>query len=97
MSNIKIVSCNVQGLNNFQKRRDVFQFLRQKKYSICLLQDTHFETKLEKQIRAEWGYECFFASFSSQSRGVAILFNNNFDFKITKVIKDTRGKYIWPK
>lgn len=65
MSDIKIASANVQGLGNFQKRRDVFQYLRQKQFSIYFLQDTHFHTKLEKQIGAEWGYECYFASHSS--------------------------------
>jgi exonuclease III len=94
MDNFKIASANVQGLGNFQKRKDVFQFLRQKKFSVYFLQDTHFVAKNEKQIRAEWGYECFFASYTSQSRGVAILFNNNFDFKVTKMVKDENGNYL---
>lgn len=68
--------------------------MRQKQFSIYFLQDTHFQNKLEKQIRAEWGYECYFASHSSQSRGVCILFNNNFDFKVKRVIKDTQGNFI---
>ena len=58
------------------------------------MQDTHFESKSENQIRAEWGYECFFASFSKQSRGVAILFNNNFDFKVTNIIKGSCGNFL---
>lgn len=94
MSEIKIASANVQGLGNFQKRRDVFQYFRQKQFSIYFLQDTHFQTKLEKQIRAEWGYDCYFASHSSQSRGVCILFNNNFDFKVKRVIKDPQGNFL---
>ena len=52
-----------------------------KKCNIYFLQDTHFEKKLEPYIRAEWGVECIFSSHNSQSRGVAILFNNNFDFE----------------
>jgi exonuclease III len=85
---------NVQGLGNFQKRRDLFQYLRQKEHSIYFLQDTHFVKKDEKQIRAEWGYECLFASYSSQSRGVCILFNNNFDFKVKSVERDPNGNYL---
>jgi len=94
MSNIKICSFNCQGLGAYSKRRDVFQYLKQKKYSIYFLQDTHFDKKIEKQIRSEWGYECFFASFTTQSRGVAILLNNNFDFKIKNVTRDPQGNYI---
>ena len=80
MDKISLISANVQGLGNAQKRRDVFQFLRQKNASICFLQDTHFTDKQETNIRSEWGYECYFNCFTSQSRGVAILFNSNFDF-----------------
>ena len=94
MAKLSIASTNVQGLGNFKKRRDVFQYLRQKSYSIFFLQDTHFDAKLEPQIRAEWGYEAIFASHTTQSRGVAILFNNNFDFKILEVIKDPQGNYL---
>ena len=41
-----------------------------------------------------WGYECFFSSFSSNSRGVAILINNNFEFKALRVKQDINGNYI---
>ena len=89
------MSCNCQGLGEFQKRRDLFQYLRQQNCSIYFLQDTHFVKKLERRIRSEWGYESYFSSYTSQGRGVAILFNNNFDFKINEVIKDqVNGNYL---
>ena len=72
---VKVVSMNCQGLADPRKRRDVFHYLRDKLYSIYLLQDTHFDPKLENCIRAEWGYKCYFSSYNSSSRGVAILFN----------------------
>ena len=75
MSNtVKIVSVNCQGLSDPRKRRDVFHYLRQKSYSIYLLLDTHFDPKMENCIRAEWEYKSYFASYNSNSRGVAILF-----------------------
>ena len=52
MSCLTIASLNCQGLGNFQKRRDVFQYLRQKKLAVYFLQDTHFEASMEKQIRS---------------------------------------------
>lgn len=91
---ITLLSVNCQGLGNAQKRRDVFNYLRQKKYSIYLLQDTHFEKKLEPYISAEWGYQCYFASFNSNSRGVAVLFNNNFEFKVKEVYKGEDGNSL---
>ena len=87
MTNISILSLNCQGLGNVKKRRDVFHYWREKKIDILCLQDTHFEKKLEKYISSEWGYTALFASHNSVSRGVAILFNNTFEFKIKKSSK----------
>ena len=96
MSNpVKILSMNCQGLASPHKRRDVFHYLKQKSYSIYLLQDTHFDPKSENCIRAEWGYKCYFASYRSNARGVAILFNNNFEFQVVKIFKDIAGNYLF--
>ena len=92
---VHIASMNCQGIGNPQKRRDVFHYLRKKSFSIYLLQDTHFDPHKEDCIRAEWGYKAFFSSFSSASRGVAILFNNNFEFNVKKVYKEVEGNYIF--
>jgi exonuclease III len=93
-NNVTICSMNCQGLADAKKRRDVFHYLKTKGFSIYLLQDTHFNTKLENYIRSEWGYICHFASHNSSSRGVAILLNNNFEFQVKKVVKDPGGNYI---
>lgn len=94
MANLTISSLNCQGLGDLQKRRDVFHFLRKKSHNIYCLQDTHFNEKLEKYVASEWGYQCVFASYQSNARGVAILFNNNFEFKINKVERDVNGNFI---
>lgn len=91
---IKISSSNVRGLHDVQKRKDVFGYLRNKKFQICCLQDTHFTESLEPYIRAEWGGEAIFSSFSSSQRGVCVLFNNDFEYKILRVKNDVQGNYI---
>ncbi len=85
---------NCRGLGNFKKRRDVFNYLRDKKFSIICIQDTHFEKKIEKQILAEWGYQAWFSSYSSNSRGVSILFTNNFEFKVHTYKYDPGGNFL---
>ena len=85
---------NCRGLGEFTKRRDVFHFLREKNFSIYLLQDTHFTCGIEDRVKREWGYDAYFSSFSSNSRGVAILINNNIEYKLINVIKDINGNYI---
>ena len=93
---IKIVSLNAQGLSasNHQKRRDVLHFLRKKKYSILCIQDTHFNKEIEHIVKAEWGGQVFFSSYSRNSRGVAIFMENNFEFEVHKEIKDHSGNFL---
>ena len=94
--NLTFCSSNCQGLGSGAsgKRRDVMKYLKNKNFDVYFLQDTHFEPSLENFIRSEWGYECFFNSYCSRSRGVAILFNNTFEFKVKNVMKDNSGNYI---
>ena len=44
-------------------------------------------------IKSEWGSEAVFSPFKSNARGVAILFNNTFDFKIKKTELDREGNF----
>ena len=59
-----------------------------------MLKDTHYRKSIENQICTEWGFECYFASHNSQSRGVAILMNNTFQFSVIKTIKDPNGNFL---
>ena len=80
MNGLSICCVNVQGLQNDTKRRDVFERLREK-YSIICLVDCHFDKTKENIYTSEWGYQAYFSSFTTNSRGVAILFKNNFELK----------------
>ncbi|ESO98102.1 hypothetical protein LOTGIDRAFT_143124 [Lottia gigantea] len=94
MNSLEILILNCQGLRDIEKRRDVFNYLKQKKHHIYCLQDTHFTKNIESYVTGQWGYKCFFNSFSNNSRGVAILMNNNFDFEISKQYNDEGGNLI---
>ena len=91
---INVLSVNCHGLGDSKKRRDVFDYLRNCKKSIYFLQDTHFTEKLEPYVAAEWGYQCFFSSHTSNSRGVAILFNSSFELKVLDSYKGEQGNYV---
>lgn len=91
---LNIISVNCRGLGNQLKRRDILHFLRRRAASVYFLQDTHFSPNLEECVKAEWGYKAFFSSYTSNSRGVAILFNNNFEFDIKAIYRCNLGNYI---
>ena len=91
---VTFVSVNLRGAQLAEKRKDVLNFLKQKRYSIYFLQDTHFTKREENYIRSQWGFECFFSSFSSESRGCAIMFNNNFEYKLHSKETDLEGNKL---
>lgn len=53
--------------------------------------------QLEKkyQIETIFGYMVFFISYRSNSRGNAILFNDNCEVKVNNKYKDKSGKYLF--
>ena len=91
---IKIATVNCQGLGSPSKRQDVLNFYKTKGYSIICLQDTHFTSDIEPFIETQWGYNCVFNSYSSNSRGVAIFFNNDFELKLHREKKDNERNLI---
>ena len=82
------------GLSVATKRRDLFQYVRSKKYNIVCLQDTHINKNLESFIKADWGYEAYFSSYTTNSRGVMTLINNNFDQNVKRIKTDNNGNFM---
>ena len=97
VDNLVICSLNVRGLSNEINKRETFNWLRNKKYSVYFLQEVHSSKETEKLWLAEWGYRGLFSNLSSSTAGVSILFNNNFSFEIQKYFSDPQtgqGRFI---
>ena len=90
----KLISLNVRGINNFQKRRTMFLWCRRKKSHLVFLQETHSKKEIETQWRNEWGGKILFFHGSSNSAGAAILIRNGFDFTLHSAISDPSGRYL---
>ena len=54
-NSIKVSSANCQGLQNYEKRRDVLSYLKEKQADIICLQDTHWVDKDYQNIEELWG------------------------------------------
>ena len=63
-------------------------------YSIYLLPETHSSENTNSGQSSEWGLKSLFTSQSTPSRGVAILFNNNFSFQLQRSFLDNRARFI---
>ena len=82
---------NVRGLSNGAKRVDVFSWLKNKNFSIYCLQDIHVGTKYESHFIQDWGHDAILSTYSSDSRGVAVLFMPGLDYKVQCVTRDEVG------
>ena len=87
-------SLNVRGLGDRLKRREMFSWLRKKNYSIYMLQEVHCSENTISVWSAEWGYKPLFSCCTSARGGVAILFNNNFNFQLQRSYSDPNGRFI---
>ena len=90
---MSIGSLNCRGIASDRiKRRGIFNTMREK-HDICILLETHSTKEIERYWLSEWGYKGWFASYKSNSRGVAILVQNTFDFEYHDSIHDTEGRF----
>ena len=60
------------------KNADIFENFKEKHYDIYIVCETHCSKEIENIWKQEWGYDCYFSSFKSNSRGVAILLNTKW-------------------
>ena len=77
MENLNVVSLNVRGLQNTNKRNRIFQYFKIKKYDVILLQETYSTPEDKNKWKKEWKGPAFFSSLSNHKYGVAILCTNN--------------------
>lgn len=80
MVNLNIGSFNVKSLADEKKRKEVFNWLREKKMNVYMLQETHFTITDFKEVLAE--ERSFYKSLYSKNHTVYDNINeiNNFFF-----------------
>ena len=95
MSNISLVSLNINGLNNPVKRGKVILKMRKVKAQIIFLQETHLSKEEHEKLK-KFGYRKTYYSTCRQSRkrGVAIMIQNTVNFECLKEINDDEGRYV---
>ena len=91
---VGISSLNCRGLGNKEKRRQVFNFLRNKPSPILFLQETHSTISSEKYWLSEWDFKIIFSHGCAYSRETCIMFKNNFEQEIIKHYCDNNGRFV---
>lgn len=92
---VKVITLNVNGMAERPKRTMIFDFLRQYKADLYLLQETHNAgIQDEQNWTREWGGPAVWSSGSHHSRGVALLVNPKSNCNINRTLNDIDGRVI---
>lgn len=88
------LSLNVRGLNDFTKRRKIFEFLNERNEQIMFLQESHSVKEVEHLWNSEFKGEILFSHGSRNSRGTVIMFKKSLEYSIIEKIQDLNGRYL---
>lgn len=94
MNKLRLCTWNVRGIHSPIKRRKVLTCLRKDGVDIAMLQETHLSDVEHVKLQQGLFGQVFFSSFTTKSRGVALLIRKNLPFKMSDYIKDQRGRYV---
>ena len=93
---LKVGSFNCQGLNDFYKRKAIFNFFKESDLAIICLQETKLHREFESQYVKEWhNHNCIFNSTSGGGKGgTAILINFDYIHILHDRLCDVEGRVI---
>lgn len=94
INSIKLCTFNVKGIHHPIKRKKILSFLKKDKIQIAFLQETHLVDKEHIKLKRDWVGQVYYSSFSSNSRGVAILIHKATPFVLGTCKSDSEGRYI---
>ena len=92
VTELSICNLNVRGIQGKIKCKKLFKFLKSLKKDIYKLQETHLCEADEVPVNLQWQDSCVYAHGTTNSRGVAVLFNTPVDYKA--VYTDPEGRSI---
>lgn len=72
----------------------MFQYLKQSKPHIILLQETHLDGNRVMALHKPWIQRALHSTYSTFARGVSILISRSVPCTIQRVISDPGGRYV---
>ena len=93
-TDFKMVSLNVRGLSDSNKRLSILTWLKKSRYDIVLLQETHSTQDVARAWENQWKGPAFFSHGTSNSKGCCILISENVEFKPVFIKVDDGGRFI---
>ena len=95
MTTLRIESLNCRGIRDSIKRLDILDRARNRQANIICLQETHITGRDINVIKKEWNVKYLISGNKRNAKGVMIIMDNNFEYKIHKINIDPDGRYIF--
>ena len=94
MKALKIISHNVNGINNPIKRKKLLQLFKKEAGDIIFLQETHLVKSEHEKLKKLTKAQVYYSSYKSSKRGVAIIIMPQISFTLERMLTDKEGRYI---
>ncbi len=91
---IKLISWNVNGIQNPVKRYKILSYLQSLSCNIAMIQETHLTKQESLKLRQRWVGQVFSAPGSGAARGVSILISKRISFVPSIIKADDDGRYL---
>ncbi|CAM4546103.1 unnamed protein product, partial [Lepidochelys olivacea] len=94
MTPLIIETLNTRGCRMALRRSQVLSDLREERYSVVFLQETHTDPAAEDRWWLEWGDRVYFSHFATWQAGVATLFSPNLRPEVLGVNEAVPGHLL---
>ena len=94
MDKLSLMSFNVRGLRDQNKRLQIYKFLKEKGYDIILLQETHSTIQDTQYWSTQWSGKMYFSHGKNNSKGTAILINRKTKIQVKSISSDDEGRLL---
>lgn len=75
-------------------QRKILTCLKKDDINVAMVQETHLDDSEHLKLQQGPFGQVFFSSFTTRSRGVAVLIRKNLSFIISDCVKDLKGRYV---
>ena len=92
-NNLKLISLNVRGIREKNKRKAIFEWCKNKKGDIIMLQETFSTADVENSWKSEWNGTLIFNHGTCHSKGILIMLTPRLKLDVSHIVKDVYGRF----
>ena len=89
-----VLSLNVRGIRDLNKRKTIFTWVRNQKADIIFLQEIFSTPDVFDSWKFQWPGDMYYSHGSNHNKGVLVLIRVTLQFELNSVRKDSHGRFV---